>query len=75
VDIATANLLIGCGIIEGDAGGQALLEQAKVARRCLDKVAEGKYRIPGYTSGDEVAKPPSGGVQVLSRPQLDLSGF
>jgi phage gp36-like protein len=75
IDIAAANLVIGVGALKIDAGGNAVLEQAKAARRYLDKVAEGKFKIPGYTTEGEVAKPPSGGVQVLSRPRLDLRGF
>jgi phage gp36-like protein len=75
IDISAANLVIGAGVMKIDPGGEAIIEQAKIARRYLAKVAEGKYRIPGYTIGDEVAKPPSGGVLVSTRPRLDLRGF
>jgi phage gp36-like protein len=75
IDIAASNLVIGAGVMTIDPGGNAILEQVKTARRYLDKVTEGKFRIPGYTSGDEVAKPLSDGVQVSARQRLDLRGF
>jgi phage gp36-like protein len=75
IDIAAANLVIGAGVLKDDPGGNAIIEQAKIARRYLDKVAEGKFRIPGFVGEGEVAKPPSGGVQVFTRPRLDLRGF
>ena len=75
IDISAANLVISAGMMKIDSGGEAIIEQAKIARRYLSKVAEGKYRIPGYTIGGELAKPPSGGVRVSTRPRLDLRGF
>lgn len=78
IDIATANLIISIGATD-DTGDQAVLEQAKQARRFLEKVAEGKFRIPGYSADGaaegETSKPPPGGIQVSSREKLDLSGF
>jgi phage gp36-like protein len=75
IDIAASNLVIGAGVMNIDPGGQAVIEQANIARRYLNKVAEGKFKIPGYTIGGELAKPPSGGVRVSTRPRLDLRGF
>lgn len=75
VDIAAANLVISCGVLKDDPGGNAVLEQARVARRYLEKVAEGKFRIPGYVEEGDTVKPPSGGVQVSARPRLDLRGY
>jgi phage gp36-like protein len=76
VDIAAANLVISAGVLKDDPGGTAVLEEAKNARRYLEKVAEGKFKIPGYTGGeDEVSKPPSGNVQVSSSRRLDLRGY
>jgi phage gp36-like protein len=77
IDIASANLVISGGVMESDPGGKAVVEQAKVARRYLEKVAEGKFKIPGYidrTSG-ETAKPPSGSIRVWARQRLDLRGY
>jgi hypothetical protein len=52
------------------------LEQAKIARQYLTKVAEGKFAVPGYSAGGgEVSKPPSGGVQVKTGAKLDLRGY
>jgi phage gp36-like protein len=76
VDIACASLVIGAGVLNDDPGGNAILEQAKIARRFLEKVAEGKFKIPGYgAAGEEVSKPPSGGVQVRTASRLDLRGY
>jgi phage gp36-like protein len=78
IDIAAANLLIGIGAYK-DTGDNAVFEQAKQARRFLEKVAEGKFKIPGYSAEGaaegETSKPPPGGVQVSSREKLDLRGF
>jgi phage gp36-like protein len=78
IDIATANLVIGIGVFE-DTGDKEILEQAKQARRFLEKVAEGKFKIPGYSAegaaGGETSKPPPGGVLVSSREKLDLRGY
>jgi hypothetical protein len=52
------------------------MEQAKIARGYLTKVAEGKFVIPGYSAGSgEVSKPPSGGVRVRTGAKLDLRGY
>ncbi|MDR0710360.1 MAG: DUF1320 domain-containing protein [Spirochaetaceae bacterium] len=75
IDIATANLLIGIGVFEKESADGAVLEQARQARKFLEKVAEGKFKIPGYSAEGELSKPPSGGIQVSSREKLDLSGF
>lgn len=76
IDIATANLVLSGGVIDQDPGGKAVIEQAKVARRYLEKVAEGKFRIPGYIDGTEqLAKPPAGAVRVSARPRLDWRGY
>jgi phage gp36-like protein len=76
IDIAAANMVIGAGVSKEDPGGNALIEQAKIARRYLEKVAEGKFRVPGFVSGEgETTKPPAGGVRVSSRPRLNLRGF
>jgi phage gp36-like protein len=75
VDIAAANLIISCGVLEADSGGKAVLEQARIARHYLEKVAEGKFKIPGYSAGSEVSKPPTGNIQVSSRKRLDLRGY
>jgi phage gp36-like protein len=75
IDIACANLVLGAGIQDIDPGGKAILEQAKIARQYLTKVAEGKFRVPGATSDNEVSKPPTGGIQVRTRERLDLRGF
>jgi phage gp36-like protein len=58
VDIAAANLVISAGVLEEDPGGKGIIEHAKIARRFLEKVAEGKFRIPGYRRGSaEVSTP------------------
>ncbi len=75
IDIAAANLIVGVGVLKDDPGGTAVVEQAKAARRYLEKVAEGKFRIPGYASEGETSRPPSGNVQVSARPRLDLDGY
>jgi phage gp36-like protein len=76
IDIAAANLIISRGILQNDPGGNAVLDQAKQARHYLGKVAEGKYKIPGFVDGpEETAKPPSGGVRVSARKRLDWRGY
>jgi phage gp36-like protein len=75
VDIACANLIISAGVLEGDPGGDAVIEQAKIARRYLEKVAEGKFKIPGSSVGGEAVGPPSGNVQARSMERLDLKGY
>jgi phage gp36-like protein len=76
VDIASANLVLGAGVLESDPGGKAVLEQAKIARGYLTKVAEGKFAVPGYNAGaNEVSKPLAGGVQVRTNAKLDLRGY
>ena len=76
VDIAAAALVMNAGVLEIDPGGKAVLEEAKNARRYLEKVAEGKFRIPGYANGEqETSKLPPGGVRVSSLPRLDLKGY
>ncbi|MDR2784815.1 MAG: DUF1320 domain-containing protein [Treponema sp.] len=78
IDIATANLIIGIGVYD-DTGDREILEQAKQARRFLEKVAEGKFKIPGYSAeglaNGERSPPALGGVLVSSRKKLDLSGY
>jgi phage gp36-like protein len=78
IDIATANLIIGIGVYD-DTGDKEILEQAKQARRFLEKVAEGKFKIPGYSAeglaDGERSQPPPGGVLVTSRKKLDLNGY
>lgn len=75
VDIAAANLVISAGVLENDPGGKAVVEEAKNARHYLEKVAEGKFKIPGYAAEDEVSKPPSGNVRVASQKRLDWRGY
>jgi phage gp36-like protein len=75
IDIAAANLVLSAGVLDNDPGGKAILEEAKNARHFLSKVAEGKYKIPGYAIGGEEVSSPPGGVKVSSRPRLDLKGF
>jgi len=74
IDIAAANLVISAGVLENDPGGKAVIEEAKNARQFLTKVAEGKFKIPGYANDGEVSAPP-GGVRVSSMPRMDLKGF
>jgi phage gp36-like protein len=78
VDIACASLVISAGVVENDPGGKAVIEQAEVARRYLDKVAQGKYKIPGYSAGgdgSETDAPPSGTVRFKSMRRMDLRGY
>jgi len=75
IDIATANLVISAGVLENDPGGKAILDEAKNARYFLTKVAEGKFKIPGYAEGDKEGSAPPGGVMVSASPRLDLSRF
>jgi phage gp36-like protein len=76
VNIASANLVISCGVLKSDPGGEAVIEQAKIARRYLEKVAEGKFRIPGYSNGDGESVPvPSGNVQVRTSGKLNLGSY
>jgi phage gp36-like protein len=76
IDIAAANLVVSRGVLQNDPGGNAVVEQAKQARRYLEKVAEGKFRIPGFIDGPgETAGPPSGGVRVSARRRLDWRGY
>lgn len=77
IDIASANLVLSAGVLQEDAGGNAVVEQARIARRYLEKVAEGKFKIPGYTEADEgePESPPAGNIRVCSRPRLDLRGY
>jgi len=74
VDIAAANLIISAGVLENDSGGKAVIDEAKNARQFLTKVAEGKFKIPGYANDNEVSQPP-GGVLVSSMPRVDLTRF
>jgi phage gpG-like protein/phage gp36-like protein len=59
IDIASANLVVSGGILESDPGGKAVVEQAKIARQYLGKVAEGKYKIPSYIEdgAEQTVKP------------------
>ena len=77
VDIAAANLILGLGVLgEIDPGGKAVIEEAKNARRYLEKVAEGKFRIPGFANREnEISKLPPGGVRVASSGRLDWRGY
>jgi phage gp36-like protein len=75
VDIAAANLIISAGVLDNDPGGKALIEEAKNARYFLTKVAEGKFKIPGYAEGDEKGSDPPGGVMVSTMPRMDLKGY
>jgi phage gp36-like protein len=74
IDIAAANLVISAGVLDNDPGGKAVIEEAKNARQFLTKVAEGKFKIPGYANEEEVSAPP-GGVLVSTMPRMDLTGF
>lgn len=73
VDIACAALIISTGMLENDPGGKAVVEQADIARRYLDKVAQGKYKIPGYDENS--SKPPSGNIQAVSMTRMDWKGY
>ena len=75
IDIACANLVLSAGVLESDPGGKAVLEQAKIARNYLTKVAEGKFVIPGYSADGEVSKPPAGNIQTRAGAKLDLRGY
>jgi phage gp36-like protein len=75
VDLAAANLLSGTGINQDDSGEQGILDRAKVARRYLEKVAEGKFRIAGYSQEGEISRPPAGRVQIRSDKKLDWRGY
>jgi phage gp36-like protein len=79
IDIACANLIISAGVLSNDPGGNAVIEQAKVARRYLEKVADGKFKIPGYAKngdGDKaVSLPALGTEQARSMEKMDLRGY
>lgn len=75
VDLAVSNLVISAGVLENDPGGKAVIEKAKDARHFLEKVAEGKFKIPGYMLGDDKVSAPPGGVNVSSMRRMDLSGY
>lgn len=76
IDITAANLVVGRGLLQNDASGNAVIDQAKQARHYLGKVAEGKYRIPGFVEEPgETARPQPGGVQVSARKKLDWRGY
>jgi len=74
IDIAAANLVISAGVLDNDPGGKAVIEEAKNARQFLTKVAEGKFKIPGYSNDQEASSPP-GGVLVSASPRMDLKGY
>jgi phage gp36-like protein len=74
IDITAANLILSAGVLANDPGGEAILNEARNARQFLAKVAEGKFKIPGYVEGGEVSHPP-GGVKVSSAPRMDMSAF
>ena len=75
IDIAAANLLLSCGVLDHDPGGKAIVDEAKNARHFLAKVAEGKYRIPGYVDRNTEVSSPPGGVKVSALPRLDMRGY
>ena len=75
VDIAAAKLLVGVGVLKDDPGGAAVMDQAKSARRYLEKVAGGQFRIPGYSTDGDVSRPASGNVRVSARQRIDLRGY
>jgi len=76
IDIASANLVLSAGVLDSDPGGKAVLDQAKIARQYLTKVAEGKFVIPGYGGeSGAVSSPPGGNVQTKTSPKLDLRGY
>jgi len=75
IDIAAAGLVLSAGVLENDPGGKAVLEEAKNARHFLERVAEGRFRIPGYAEGDGAASEPPGGVMVSAMPRMDLRGY
>ena len=75
VDIAAASLVLGAGVLENDPGGKAVLEEARNARHYMEKIAEGKFKIPGYADGDNEVSSPPGAVKVSAGPRLDLRGY
>jgi len=75
IDIAAANLVINVGVLDNDPGGKAIIDEAKNARQFLTKVAEGKFKIPGYTEGSSETSLPPSGVKVSTMPRMDLRGF
>jgi len=75
VDLAAANLLLSAGVLDDDPGGKAIIDEAKNARHFLAKVAEGRYRIPGYVDRNEDISRPPGGVKVSAPPRMDLRGY
>ncbi len=75
VDIACASLIISCGLLENDPGGKAVVEQADIARRYLDKVAQGKYKIPGFDDTGKGSKPPTGNIQAVSMQRMNWQGY
>jgi phage gp36-like protein len=78
VDIVCAGLVLSAGVLDEDPGGKAVIEQAKVARRYLEKVAEGRFKVPGYSADGGEAPPSgvgSGGVKVAARPRMGLKGY
>jgi len=75
VDIAVANLVLSAGVLENDPGGKAIIEEARNARQFLAKVAEGKFKIPGYANDDNEVSQPPGGVKVSTMPKMDLTRF
>ena len=75
VDIACASLIISTGMLENDPGGKAVVEQADIARRYLDKVAQGKYKIPGFDETGKGSQPPSGNIQAVSMTRMDWKGY
>jgi len=75
IDITSANLVISAGVLDNDPGGKAVIEEAKNARHFLTKVAEGKFKVPGYAAGDGSVSTPPGGVMLSSLPRMDLRGF
>ena len=75
VDIACASLIISTGMLENDPGGKAVVEQADIARRYLDKVAQGKYKIPGFDDTGKGSKPPTGNIQAVSMQRMNWQGY
>jgi len=75
VDMAAANLLTGIGVNKEDSGEEGILDREKNARGYLKKVAEGKFRIPGYSKEGETSRPPAGRVQIRSDTKLDWRGY
>jgi len=74
IDIAAAGLVLSAGVLENDPGGKAVLEEAKNARHFLGRVAEGRFRVPGYADEGAASRPPDG-IQVAAQPRMDLRGF